>query len=72
MSENLEEEHSSVVKQHYNSIEEKGLSERFKSKIFYLRNFNNYIKSLLINENLQRIRESSEWVHGSPLRVLDM
>lgn len=35
---------SSVVAQHYNKLEEKGLSERFNSKIFYLRNFNNWIK----------------------------
>lgn len=35
---------SSVVAQHYNKLKEKGLAERFNSKIFYLRNFNNWIK----------------------------
>lgn len=35
---------STVVAQHYNKLQEKGLAERFNSKIFYLRNFNNWIK----------------------------
>lgn len=35
---------SAVVAQHYNKLQEKGLAERFNSKIFYLRNFNNWIK----------------------------
>lgn len=37
-------EHSFVVAEHYNKLQEKGLAERFNSKIFYLRNFNNWIK----------------------------
>jgi mRNA (guanine-N7-)-methyltransferase len=37
-------DNSSVVAQHYNGLQEKGLAERFNSKIFYLRNFNNWIK----------------------------
>lgn len=35
---------SLIVAQHYNKLQEKGLAERFNSKIFYLRNFNNWIK----------------------------
>lgn len=35
---------SQVVAQHYNKLQEKGLAERFNSKIFFLRNFNNWIK----------------------------
>jgi mRNA (guanine-N7-)-methyltransferase len=35
---------SSVVAQHYNQLKEGGLAERFNSKIFFLRNFNNWIK----------------------------
>lgn len=35
---------ASIVAQHYNKLEEKGLAERFNSKIFFLRNFNNWIK----------------------------
>lgn len=38
------ETNSFVVAQHYNKLEEKGLAERFNSKIFYLRNFNNWVK----------------------------
>lgn len=37
-------DNSSVVVEHYNKLQEKGLAERFNSKIFYLRNFNNWIK----------------------------
>jgi mRNA (guanine-N7-)-methyltransferase len=37
-------QHSAVVAQHYNQLQERGLAERFDSKIFYLRNFNNWIK----------------------------
>jgi mRNA (guanine-N7-)-methyltransferase len=35
---------SLVVAQHYNQIEERGLVERKNSTIFFLRNFNNWIK----------------------------
>lgn len=35
---------SMVVAQHYNKLQEKGLAERFNSKIFFMRNFNNWIK----------------------------
>lgn len=37
-------DNSTVVAQHYNQLQEKGLAERFNSKIFYLRNFNNWVK----------------------------
>lgn len=37
-------DNSIIVAQHYNQLEEKGLAERFNSKIFYLRNFNNWVK----------------------------
>ena len=41
--------HGSVVATHYNTLEERGLAERCKSRIFYLRNFNNWIKSMMIS-----------------------
>lgn len=63
------EEHSSVVAAHYNQLEEKGLKERFNSPIFYLRNFNNWVKSVLIQEYTDKIREKD---YGRPLRVLDI
>lgn len=37
-------DNSTVVALHYNKLQEKGLAERFNSKIFYMRNFNNWIK----------------------------
>nr|CAD7460200.1 unnamed protein product [Timema tahoe] len=63
-------EHAAVVAEHYNTLQEKGLEERSKSRIFYLRNFNNWIKSMLINEYLRKAGEGH--FHGQPLRVLDM
>lgn len=41
---------STVVASHYNNIEEKGLIFRNKSRIVYMRNFNNWIKSMLISK----------------------
>jgi len=38
-----------TVAKHYNERQEVGLSERTKSRIFYLRNFNNWIKSMAIS-----------------------
>ena len=38
----------SVVAQHYNQLSERGLAERKESKIFHMRNLNNWIKSRII------------------------
>ncbi|OXU26332.1 hypothetical protein TSAR_003122 [Trichomalopsis sarcophagae] len=63
-------DHASLVANHYNTLEEKGLAERNKSRIVYMRNFNNWVKSMLINEYLEKVRQGKS--HGEPLRVLDM
>ncbi|XP_053601376.1 mRNA cap guanine-N7 methyltransferase [Plodia interpunctella] len=63
------EEHSSFVAAHYNHLEEKGLKERFNSPIFYVRNFNNWVKSVLIQEYTDKVREKD---YGRPLKVLDI
>lgn len=63
------EEHASVVAAHYNTLEEKGLRERFNSPIFYLRNFNNWVKSVLIQEYTDKIREKD---YGRSIKVLDI
>lgn len=63
------DEHSSVVAAHYNHLEEKGLKERFNSPIFYLRNFNNWVKSVLIQDHIDKVRDKD---YGRPLRVLDI
>lgn len=64
-----QEEHAIVVAAHYNHLEEKGLKERLNSPIFYLRNFNNWVKSVLIQEYTDKVREKD---YGKPLRVLDI
>ncbi|CAH2231748.1 mRNA cap guanine-N7 methyltransferase [Pararge aegeria] len=61
--------HANVVAAHYNHIEEKGLNERCNSPIFYLRNFNNWVKSVLIQEYTTKIREKD---YHRALRVLDI
>lgn len=58
------------VAAHYNSIEEKGLGERQKSPIVYLRNFNNWVKSMLIKQFVDRLCD--EHVDGFRPVVLDM
>lgn len=64
------EGHAKVVAQHYNTLEEKGLAERSKSRIIYLRNFHNWIKSMLINEYLTKVKDKKKY--NEPVRVLDM
>ncbi|XP_023170227.1 mRNA cap guanine-N7 methyltransferase [Drosophila hydei] len=59
-----------VVAHHYNELKEAGLKERNKSKIFFMRNFNNWIKSQLINEYMALIKHQKRV--GDALRVLDM
>ncbi|KAK9888580.1 hypothetical protein WA026_000819 [Henosepilachna vigintioctopunctata] len=64
------EGYANVVASHYNQIEEKGLQERSKSRIVFLRNFHNWIKSMLINEYLSKIKLKKKY--NAPLRVLDI
>ncbi|XP_013111340.2 mRNA cap guanine-N7 methyltransferase [Stomoxys calcitrans] len=59
-----------VVASHYNELKESGRIERLKSRIFHMRNFNNWIKSQLISEYLTLIKHSQRM--GDPMRVLDM
>ncbi|KAJ8920578.1 hypothetical protein NQ315_004717 [Exocentrus adspersus] len=62
--------YSEVVATHYNLIKEKGLDERSKSSVVYLRNFHNWIKSMLINEYLTKVKDKKK--HNAPIRVHDM
>jgi len=40
----------SVVAKHYNEIQEKGIEARADSQIYHMRNFNNWIKTMLISK----------------------
>ncbi|XP_032530050.2 mRNA cap guanine-N7 methyltransferase [Danaus plexippus] len=61
--------HANIVANHYNHLEQKGLRERFNSPILYLRNFNNWVKSVLIQEYSDKVREKN---YLRSLRVLDI
>ncbi|XP_061450715.1 mRNA cap guanine-N7 methyltransferase isoform X2 [Rhineura floridana] len=52
--------HTETVAAHYNKLEEVGLEQRSMSRIFHLRNFNNWIKSVLIGEFLDRVRQRKQ------------
>ncbi|XP_054841052.1 mRNA cap guanine-N7 methyltransferase isoform X2 [Eublepharis macularius] len=52
--------HTEAVAAHYNKLEEVGLEQRSMSRIFYLRNFNNWIKSVLIGEFLDKVRQRKQ------------
>lgn len=62
---------SEVVADHYNNLDEKGLEERTKSRIFYLRNFNNWIKSMLIGEYLDKVKQQNS-LFKKEVTVLDL
>uniref|UniRef100_A0A183BND1 mRNA cap guanine-N(7) methyltransferase n=1 Tax=Globodera pallida TaxID=36090 RepID=A0A183BND1_GLOPA len=60
---------SSVVASHYNALPETGIRLRNDSRILHLRNFNNWLKSMLIAEFLERL--SAEGCDGGAT-VLDL
>lgn len=62
--------YANIVATHYNRLEEKGLEERSRSRIVHLRNFHNWIKSMLINEFLSKIKETKKY--NAPVCVHDM
>ncbi|XP_062915812.1 mRNA cap guanine-N7 methyltransferase isoform X1 [Mobula hypostoma] len=64
----VDEGHCSKVAAHYNELQECGLAVRSQSRIFYLRNFNNWIKSVLIGEFLELVRRKNR--HN--ISVLDL
>ena len=61
----------SVVAQHYNKLQEKGKEQRKDSRIYFMRNFNNWIKSTLIQEYIEKIRDRHE-DPGYKINVLDI
>ncbi|XP_041375573.1 mRNA cap guanine-N7 methyltransferase-like [Gigantopelta aegis] len=59
-----------TVAKHYNELKEEGLQVRGTSRIFYLRNFNNWIKSVLIGDILQQKKKDNS--HDKSLTILDL
>ncbi|KAM4705324.1 mRNA cap guanine-N(7) methyltransferase [Rhinophrynus dorsalis] len=53
----LQEGHGSKVAAHYNELQECGLQARSQSRIFYMRNFNNWMKSALIGDFVGKVRQ---------------
>ena len=51
---------SESVAKHYNKLEEIGLHKRTETNIYYLRNFNNWVKSCLISTSVDSIKEDRE------------
>ncbi|XP_034748550.1 mRNA cap guanine-N7 methyltransferase [Etheostoma cragini] len=49
-------DHGVKVASHYNRLQEVGLAARSRSRIFFMRNFNNWLKSVLIGEILEQVR----------------
>jgi len=47
-------ENSNLVEQHYNAIPNRGLGQRDESRILSLKNFNNWVKSVLIQNYCRR------------------
>lgn len=59
-----------TVAKHYNELQEAGLEERTQSRIFYQRNFNNWIKSMAIADILTKLRQQVG--RRAPISVLDL
>lgn len=50
----------SAVAKHYNRLPESGLGYRSQSNIFFMRNFNNWVKSVLLKSYQNRIRDEGQ------------
>uniref|UniRef100_A0AC35U015 mRNA cap guanine-N7 methyltransferase n=1 Tax=Rhabditophanes sp. KR3021 TaxID=114890 RepID=A0AC35U015_9BILA len=55
----MTEQNSVSVSKHYNSVKEVGIDIRKESVIYHLRNFNNFIKSSVIQEFVSKLKEES-------------
>ncbi|KAH3775480.1 mRNA cap guanine-N7 methyltransferase-like [Dreissena polymorpha] len=59
-----------LVAKHYNELQEAGRESRTDSRIFYMRNFNNWIKSVVIHQALERLKKDKG--HDRDISVLDL
>ncbi len=66
------ESNKNIVADHYNKRNGTDLETRSKSPIFYLRNFNNWIKSCLINEFIKKIRTENQIANIAVLGKFDL
>lgn len=62
--------HGEIIANHYNSIKEVGQRARVESNIYHMRNFNNWIKSQLIDKYMTMVK--AKYNYGAPMCVLDM
>ncbi|XP_003747248.1 mRNA cap guanine-N7 methyltransferase [Galendromus occidentalis] len=60
-----------LVAEHYNNREDEGREGRKESRILHLRNFNNWVKSMLIKDFVKRAKDNPYKMRG-PFRVLDI
>ncbi|RDD47598.1 mRNA cap guanine-N7 methyltransferase [Trichoplax sp. H2] len=63
---------ASHVAKHYNELREEGIDARYESRIFFLRNFNNWVKSMLIGDIIERIKKQNLIENKRTIKVLDM
>lgn len=68
--ENKDQPLSTTVAQHYNKIPAGSREGRKDSRIFYLRNFNNWVKSVIINEYLEKVKRRKRT--SDDINVLDL
>jgi len=61
-----------VVAKHYDNLPERGREQRSESRIFHMRNFNNWIKSSLINEYMDKLKSVPSDTGKAKLKVLDI
>lgn len=59
-----------IVQSHYNRLENGGLEQRHQSRILHMRNFNNWVKSMLIRDFVNKRKE--EKVDKDKFTVLDL
>ena len=57
-----------LVAQHYDNLPERGRKQRAESRIIHMRNFNNWIKSTLINEYIEKVKRNTD----DRIKVLDV
>ncbi|XP_050399183.2 mRNA cap guanine-N7 methyltransferase [Patella vulgata] len=65
----VEKDLTGTVAKHYNELQEAGKESRTFSRIYHLRNFNNWVKSVLIGDTLDKLRGNDRHKH---LTVLDL